>query len=193
MGEPGSDWDRLAAVYPRQVRWEYAALKAAIELAQLRERDTLVDLGTGTGALLWEAAARIPRLRSAVGFDSSRGMLARVPPLPPMWAVKEADVRSLPLGDGVASVVTATYLLHLLDPAPVLAEARRVLAPGGRLVCVTPFARGPGAALLNAAARVSPGMRSLDTRPALAEAGFTVLRARTVRRGYPSLCVLAAR
>ena len=36
-------------------------------------------------------------------------------------------------------------------------------------------------------------MRSMDARPALAEAGFTVRRARTVHRGYPSLCVLAGR
>ena len=67
------------------------------------------------------------------------------------------------------------------------------LVPGGRLVCVTPYARGPGAALLRAAAGVSPGMRPLDTRPALEAAGFTILRARTLRRGYPSLCVLAGR
>ena len=193
MAGLGSDWDRLAAGYSRQVRWERAALAAAVDIAGFEGGETLVDLGTGTGALLAEAAGRDPRPRVAIGVDTSPEMLARVPPLPDGWHVIDGAADALPLEPGSADVVTAAYLLHLIDPGPALAEARRVLAPGGRVVCVTPFARGPAAALLKAAAAVTPGLRPMDTRPVLERAGLTVWRARTIRRGYPSLCVLAGR
>ena len=188
-----TDWDRLAAWYPRQLRWERAALATAVDMAAIEGGETLVDLGCGTGALLCEAARRAPAPRTAIGVDSSAGMLARVPPLPDGWRVVRAPAEALPLETGSADVVSAAYLLHLLDPGPVLAEARRVLAPGGRLVCVTPFTRAPGAPLLRAVAAAVPGMRPMDTRPELVAAGFTVERARTMRRGYPSLCVAARR
>jgi ubiquinone/menaquinone biosynthesis C-methylase UbiE len=177
-----ASWDRLAAVYPRQVRWERAALEAAADLAAIDGSETLVDLGTGTGALLAELARRHPRPRVAIGFDRSAAMLARVPALPDSWRVERASVDALPLAAASAEVITAAYLLHLLDEderGAALAEARRVLAPGGRIVCVTP---------------TRPWwLKPLDTRPPLQSAGFTLVRARTVRRGYPSLCVLAAR
>jgi len=197
------DWDRLASAYPRQVPWERVALAAAVDLAGLAPEETLVDLGTGTGELLAEVARRQRRPRIAIGVDTSPAMLRHVPSLPSGWRVMRASVEALPLGAGSADVVTAAYLLHVLADdarANALAEARRVLRPGGRFVCVTPFAprRGAaraGAAALDLAAAVAPGrlggLRTLDPRPELAASGFTVLRARTLRRGYPSLCVLA--
>ena len=164
------------------MRWERAALETAADLAAIDGSETLVDLGTGTGALLAELATRQPRPRVAIGFDRSAAMLARVPALPAPWRVEQASVDALPLAAASVEVVTAAYLLHLLDEDErwaALAEARRVLAPGGRIVCVTPSRPW--------------WLRPLDTRPALKSAGFTLVRARTVRRGYPSLCVLAAR
>ena len=82
--------------------------------------------------------------------------------------------------------MTAAYLLHLLDRR---ARGAAVLARGGRLVCWRRARAGSSC--------VTPSrlwwLRPLDTRPLLAAAGFTLVRARTVRRGYPSLCVLAER
>ncbi len=154
----------------------------AADLAAIDGSETLVDLGTGTGALLAELARRDARPRRAIGFDRSPAMLAHVPALPAGWRVETASAHALPLPSASADVVTAAYLFHLLgedERAAVLAEARRVLAPGGRLVCVTPSRPW--------------WLKPLDTRPPLRSAGFTLVRARTVRRGYPSLCVLAAR
>jgi len=200
---PPHDWDRLARWYPRQVRWERVALAVAVDLADPTEGETLVDLGTGTGALLAEVLRRPRQPREAIGIDSAAPMLAQAPPLPEGWRVALASVEDLPLESASADIVTAAYLLHVLGDAKrsrALQEARRVLRPGGRIVCVTPFVARHGtgrvgAAALDLVASLAPdslgGLRTLDTRPLLDVAGFTPIRARTTRRGYPSLCVLA--
>jgi ubiquinone/menaquinone biosynthesis C-methylase UbiE len=197
-------WSRWAPLYRLQLPLERFPLRALAELLEVRESESLLDLGTGTAALLRELARSPHPPRSAVGVDRARGMLERAPRLPPGWRLVEADVRALPFDDGSFGLVTASYLLHLLDErarAQTLAEARRVLAPGGRLgvVSVAPpvgrpasIASSPVRAL---AARSGPlaGLRPLDPRPDLLAAGFRPTRARRVSMGYPSLCVVAER
>jgi SAM-dependent methyltransferase len=202
-GVPGSSWDALAPRYDLQLGLERQALAAALAFAAPAPHDLLLDVGTGTGALLRALAARPARPRRAIGVDASDPMLARVGPLPEGWDLCRADVTRLPLDDGGVDVVVASYLLHLLAPdalTAALAEARRVLRPGGRLVTVTPVlptpsgarvAWGLAARLAEAHPRWLGGLRPLDPRPALVAAGFALVRARRLRAGYPSLCVLA--
>lgn len=201
-------WDAQARGYGAQERLEARAVATALRLAQASEHDRLVDLGCGTGVILRALADRERRPRTAVGVDRSAGMLARVGPLPAGWHTIEADARSVPLPGASADVVTCSYLLHLLGPrdrAAVLAEARRLLAPGdgSRLVVVSvwPDARTPGGRLLHAAfgaaARRYPsrlgGLAPHDPTGDLRQAGFVVTdRAALPRRGYPSI-VLRAR
>jgi ubiquinone/menaquinone biosynthesis C-methylase UbiE len=197
------DWDRLSRRYDRQLWLERPALDAALDLAAPTPETTLLDAGTGTGAVLRALASRAGRPGHAVGVDSSAAMLARVPPLPAGWRLVRADVAALPFDDASIDRAIAVYLLHVLAPdtrAAALGELRRVLRPGGRLVTVTPVV--PNRALsrpfwsaLAGLARPMPerfgGMRPLDPRPELVEAGFALERARTVRGGYYSLCVSA--
>jgi ubiquinone/menaquinone biosynthesis C-methylase UbiE len=137
-----------------------------------------------------------------VGIDSASRMLARIPPLPPGWEKIRGDAADLPFDDAQFDVVTAAYLLHLLDRRErdaVLAEARRVLRPGGRLVAVTVAPPRPAfdaiVGLLPGAAwrLLGPlaGLRPLDPREALESAGLRPVAARRVLRGYPSLVVVA--
>ncbi len=197
-------WSRWAPLYRLQLPLERFPLRALIDLLEVRESDSVLDLGTGTAALLRELARSPHPPRSAVGVDRARGMLERAPRLPPGWRLLEADVRALPFDDGSFGLITASYLLHLLDAqerAQTLEEARRVLAPGGRLgvVSVAPpagplgsIASWPARAL---AERLRPlaGLHPLDPRPDLIAAGFRPTRARRARMGYPSLCVVAER
>lgn len=50
------------------------------------------------------------------------------------------DLRTLPLADdSVAGIVSVAVLEHVPDPDEHVAEMRRVLAPGGRVLCYVPF------------------------------------------------------
>jgi SAM-dependent methyltransferase len=200
-------WDRQSRHYARQERLELRALDAALELAAITADERLVDLATGTGLLLRRLAAADTRPRVAVGVDRSPGMLARVGPLPAGWSTIRADARQTALPAGSADVVTCAYMLQLRDPVAsraVIAEARRLLAPGAgsRLVVVTPWAdpRRPGGWILWAGlaflADLRPaalgGLRPHDPTADLLEAGFVVTRRRVVPRGgYPSLVLVA--
>jgi ubiquinone/menaquinone biosynthesis C-methylase UbiE len=111
------------------------AAQLAIELAGLQQEDHLVDVGCGPGVAVRRARALGA---VAVGVDPSSAMLrvARVrwrtgPGID--WRIGTAE--SLPVDDGWATVVWSLATVHhWADVDTALAEARRVLAPGGRLV-----------------------------------------------------------
>ena len=129
------EWDRIRSLHVAEDEVE-AAMQA---LAGKGPFDLHLDIGTGTGRMLELFA---PLAREAVGIDSSRAMLnvARGRLARPELAhvkLRLADATELPLGDGVADFITVHQVLHYLDdPAAVLHEAARVLAPGGRLLVV---------------------------------------------------------
>ncbi|MCK4452449.1 MAG: methyltransferase domain-containing protein, partial [Anaerolineae bacterium] len=105
-------------------------------------RGAVLELGIGTGVNLplYEPEARV------IGCDASVEMLAwaarRHPQAPVTLA--QADAQRLPFTDGSFDVVTASLLFcSVADPAQGLAESRRVLRPGGRLVLLE-HTRGSG-------------------------------------------------
>jgi ubiquinone/menaquinone biosynthesis C-methylase UbiE len=192
-------------LYDFQLFLERAAIDLALELAAIGPGDRVLDLGTGTGAVLRRLAARADAPREAVGVDRSASMLAAARDLPSAWRLMCADATALPFANESFDVVTAAYLLHLLGPAArpsVIADAARVLRPGGRMVTVTvgvprsaPFALAfrPLAAIARRAGGIMAGLRVLDPRGELIEGGFCVRAARRTGRGYPSLVVVAER
>jgi SAM-dependent methyltransferase len=114
-----------------------AELRArSYELVEPVAGRTVVDAGCGGGRAVAELAARGAR---AVGVDLDPEMIAvareRWPggALGPEFYV--GDAYALPLETGTAAGYRADKVLHTLDdPARAVAEARRVLAPGGRAV-----------------------------------------------------------
>lgn len=195
-------WGRVARFYDWQLPLEGDAIAAALDLATALEDDRLLDLGTGTGGVLRALLKRSPRPREVIGIDSSPAMLARVPRLPPGWELRAGDATRLPVPAAHFDLLTAGYLLHLLDASSldrVLAEMSRVLKPTGRLVTVTPIAprsrlRRPYELLIAGLIGLtgsSMGLRPFDPRPDLARAGLTPQQGRYVPGIYPSLCVLA--
>jgi ubiquinone/menaquinone biosynthesis C-methylase UbiE/DNA-binding transcriptional ArsR family regulator len=128
-------WDLLKTLHVPE-----AAVEAAV-LAELGGRtvDLLVDLGTGTGRMLEVLA---PAYKRGVGVDSSREMLAVARSRLAAAGVAQAQVR---LGDigaldssiGPADVVVIHQVLHYFDdPGRMLAQARRLLKPGGEILIV---------------------------------------------------------
>lgn len=98
---------------------------------------TLVEVGTGTGGLLMDLAARAD---TVIGVDHSPAMLAEARQRLADSGATGIDLRlgemtHLPLPDGSAGCVLLNMVLHHApDPPEVLAEIRRVLQPGGLLL-----------------------------------------------------------
>lgn len=116
---------------------EAAVEQALLEAAGPGPFDFHLDLGAGPGRIL---ALFAPLVRRAEGVDASRKMIAvaraRLDELADArLSVRLADALALPHADHAADLVTLHQVLHYLaDPAAAIAEAARVLAPGGRLL-----------------------------------------------------------
>ncbi|MBX6322442.1 MAG: metalloregulator ArsR/SmtB family transcription factor, partial [Rhodospirillaceae bacterium] len=129
-----AQWDRLRALYVDEAEVE----RRLIELCPAGV-GTLLDIGTGTGRILEVLG---PRVERALGIDLSRDMLLVARSKIERAGlrnciVRQADMYKLPLPGGSVDLVTIHQVLHFAErPAAVLAEAARVMAPGGRLVVV---------------------------------------------------------
>lgn len=135
----GADWDEM-----RALGLPAATVEAALLDLLPVDAGRLLDIGTGTGRLLELLA---PRVVSGVGVDASRAMLAlaRARLSRPQQAqsgldhcsVRLGDMYRLPMPDGAFDTVLLQMVLHHAeDPVGALAEAARVLRPGGTLVAV---------------------------------------------------------
>ena len=109
------------------------AAAAAVSAVLPADASRVVDAACGTGIVTVRLAA--PG-RSLLGVDRSAGMAAIAAARLPGCIVL-GDVTRLPLASGSADAVTMIWLLHLLSPddsAAALAQAARVLRPGGALI-----------------------------------------------------------
>ncbi len=130
-------YDRGAAAY--EALWSPVILPPAAALVRflgLTGRCVVADVGAGTGALLGAIRSTAPAAR-VVALDASAEML-RIARTRRGAPVIQADALALPLADGTADAVILAYVLfHLADPSRAIAEAARVLRPGGRVGAIT--------------------------------------------------------
>lgn len=112
-------------------------LPQAVELRELSCRDlgdVVVDVGCGGGRAAGELAARGVR---AIGVDVDPAMVEVAARRWPAAEFRVGDATDLPLESGSVTGYRADKVLHALaEPERAVAEARRVLAPGGRAVLV---------------------------------------------------------
>jgi SAM-dependent methyltransferase/DNA-binding transcriptional ArsR family regulator len=136
----GADWDEMRALELPAQAVENALLALIPSDSQGgADKARLLDIGTGTGRVLELLA---PRVRQGLGIDASKAMLALARsrlagPEFAHCAVRLADMYRLPLADGsFDTVVLQMVLHHAEEPANVITEATRVLAPGGQLLVI---------------------------------------------------------
>ncbi|GAB1645845.1 class I SAM-dependent methyltransferase [Krasilnikovia sp. MM14-A1259] len=142
----------------------------------------LLDIGAGRGAI---AVAAHARGYAVTATDASPGMVERLRADHPEFDVRVMDAGRIDADDDTFNVVTAGFVMHLLDdPQAAVREIKRVLKPGG-IFAITGPGRMPDGfefadishALFAEFSRYLPPGGSMgepfDELEALAEAGFT--------------------
>jgi ubiquinone/menaquinone biosynthesis C-methylase UbiE/DNA-binding transcriptional ArsR family regulator len=130
-----AEWDRIRRLHVADAAVE-TAIRAALADKPIR---SLLDLGTGTGRMLELFGADIER---GLGLDLSLDMLALARARLDRAGLKHCSVRhgdiyDLALPRDSFDVVIIHQVLHFLDDsAHAIAEAARVLRPGGRLLVI---------------------------------------------------------
>jgi SAM-dependent methyltransferase len=134
-----------AAAYPSTGEAPQGALRASLgcgnplAVADLHPGETVLDLGSGGGLDVLLSARRVAPGGTAYGLDASLDMLTLARANAAAAGVTNAQflygrIEDIPLPDGQVDVVISNCVINLSTDKPrVLAEAFRVLRPGGRL------------------------------------------------------------
>jgi len=112
---------------------------AALDIADLRPGETVVDLGCGRGRDVIRAAELVGAAGQAIGVDASEAMLAAAragrPPGLARVTYVASDLERIDLPDSIADVVISNCTInHARDKAAVYREIHRLLRPAGRVV-----------------------------------------------------------
>jgi ubiquinone/menaquinone biosynthesis C-methylase UbiE len=161
-------------------------------LAELREGEVVLDLGSGGGIDVLLSARRVGPAGKAYGLDMTDDMLALARDNQRQAGVEnveflKGEIENLPLPDRAVDVIISNCVINLSgDKDRVLEEAFRVLKPGGRLAVSDIVARGviPEKVLRSMelwAGCVAGALHEHDYRDKLARAGFTNIDIEIVR------------
>ncbi len=189
-------FERVAADYDQVVPFFAEYGTAIMAVLDPPAGCRFLDLGAGRGALTAPALDRGCRVTAV---DAAPAMCARLAAAYPAATTYVMDAQALDFPAGSFDLVAASFVIHLLDdPAAGVAEAHRVLTPGGRLAFTGGSARHinrhpsggapPGAPALESrldelfgefAAHLPPGGsmgQLVDAADLLEQAGFVDLR-----------------
>jgi len=133
-----------AKLYDDSEREEATALEASLgcgnptAVADLHEGETVLDLGSGAGGDVLLSARRVGRTGKAYGLDMTDEMLELAQANAQDAGLENVEflkgvIEEIPLPDDSVDVVISNCVINLSGDKPaVLAEAARVLRPGGR-------------------------------------------------------------
>ncbi|MCK6550585.1 class I SAM-dependent methyltransferase [Myxococcota bacterium] len=164
-----SQYAPLASLPPDLIRQIYAGSAAHVRAgAWLPHEGSILDAGCGPGLLALTASEPGRRI---VGVDCSPGLLDLARRLAPDATFTLGTLEALPVDDGRFDAYVAISSLEFSPTGlvPALAEARRVLRPGGRLLAIC--LRAPLAVITGRATRAdhTSGTFDLEHRTTLAD------------------------
>jgi ubiquinone/menaquinone biosynthesis C-methylase UbiE len=165
---------------------ETSARKRALEIAGVRDGQSVLEVAVGTGAAFAELVRRNPNGKNT-GIDLSPKMLAkakkRLQVLPDgNYSLDISSAYALPVDDGSVDLLMNNYMFDLIpyeDMGRVLEEFSRVLKPDGRLVLVNmTLGERAGSDIYNYLYHLSPklmgGCRGVRLAEHLGRNGFYV-------------------
>jgi 2-polyprenyl-3-methyl-5-hydroxy-6-metoxy-1,4-benzoquinol methylase len=152
-------------------------------LAELKPGEVVLDLGSGGGIDVLLSARRVGPTGKAYGLDMTDEMLALANENKRKSGIQnveflKGEIENIPLPDNTVDVVISNCVINLsADKTKVLAEAFRVLKPGGRFAVSDIVTRGEMPAeirknVLLWAGCVSGALEESDYKAKLAAAGF---------------------
>lgn len=161
-------------------------------LAQLRPGETVLDLGSGGGIDVLLSARRVGPTGKAYGLDMTDEMLALARENQRRSSIENVEflkgaIENIPLPDNSVDVIISNCVINLsADKDRVLAEAFRVLRPGGRLAVSDVVVRGEIPAVIRRSIElwigcVAGALEENEYRSKLARAGFEALEVEPTR------------
>lgn len=135
LGYPAEVLDRI----PAGAIDSFAGVGYFFDLAELREGESVVDLGSGSGMDVFCAATKVGASGRVTGVDFTSEQLAKARLLAiehgfDRVEFREGRIERLPIEDGTADCVVSNGVINLSpEKDRVFAEAARVLRRGGRL------------------------------------------------------------
>ncbi len=133
-------FDRIARVYDRMNAVMTAGMdrrwrERAADIANVGAGDRVLDVATGTGDLAIELRGRVGDSGEVIGLDFSEGMLELAREKAPGIRFEQGSALELPYADGEFAAATVGFgARNFSDLGRGLAEMRRVVRPGGRVV-----------------------------------------------------------
>ena len=152
-------------------------------LAELKPGETVLDLGSGGGIDVLLSARRVGPTGKAYGLDMTDEMLALARENQRKAGVRnveflKGEIEAIPLPDNTMDVIISNCVINLsADKDRVLAEAFRVLKPGGRLAVSDVVVRGEVPAVIRRSVElwigcVAGALEENEYRGKLGKAGF---------------------
>ena len=138
IASPTEVFGQRAAYYVTSaVHTDPEVLARLVDLARPCHEDLVLDIGTGTGHM---ALALAPHVKTLIGMDLTQEMLAEAEALREQRSLDNvcwllADAHRLPFASETFGVVACRRAAHhFADITTALAEMRRLVGPGGRLI-----------------------------------------------------------